>query len=50
MTVLEDRIEMADSDDMSALDRLFERLSVPEGYRAEIAEGAVYMVPRRSIH
>ncbi|QIY71762.1 Uma2 family endonuclease [Streptomyces sp. RLB1-33] len=50
MTVLEDRIEMADSDDMSALDRLFERLSVPEGYRAEIVEGAVYMVPQRSIH
>ncbi|MFJ8505774.1 Uma2 family endonuclease [Streptomyces avermitilis] len=50
MTVLEDRIEMADSDDTSALDILFEQMFVPEGFKAEIVEGAVFMVPQRSIH
>ncbi|MFD7711789.1 Uma2 family endonuclease [Streptomyces sp. NPDC059786] len=51
MTVLDDRTEMADSDDeTSALDALFEQLSVPEGFKAEIVEGAVFMVPQRSTH
>ncbi|WP_320780090.1 Uma2 family endonuclease [Streptomyces sp. CRN 30] len=50
MTVLEDRIAMAESDDTSALDALFEQLSVPEGFKVEIVEGAVFMVPQRSTH
>jgi Uma2 family endonuclease len=50
MTVLEDRIEMAKSDDTSALDTLFEQMFVPEGFKAEVVEGAVFMVPQRSVH
>ncbi|MFD4571802.1 Uma2 family endonuclease [Streptomyces sp. NPDC058417] len=53
MTVLEDRIAMADSDDTSSLDDLFEKLErmpVPEGYKVEIVEGAVFMAPQRDIH
>ncbi|MEN8650945.1 Uma2 family endonuclease [Streptomyces sp. 21So2-11] len=53
MTVeLTDRIEMADSDELS-LDELFERLEhmpVPEGYKVEIVEGTVYMSPQRDTH
>jgi Uma2 family endonuclease len=52
MTVLEDRIEMADADAMS-LDDWFERLErmpVPEGYRVEIVGGNVFMTPQRSTH
>ncbi len=53
MTIeLTDRIEMADSDGPS-LDELFERLEhmpVPEGYKVEIVEGAVYMSPQRRAH
>ncbi|GLJ88763.1 hypothetical protein GCM10017589_13630 [Streptomyces poonensis] len=41
---------MAESDDTSALDALFEQLSVPEGFKVEIVEGAVFMVPQRSTH
>ncbi|MEU1627479.1 Uma2 family endonuclease [Streptomyces sp. NPDC020096] len=47
-----DRTEMADSDGPS-LDELFERLEhmpVPEGYKVEIVEGAVYMSPQRDAH
>ncbi|NEB04989.1 Uma2 family endonuclease [Streptomyces sp. SID13726] len=53
MTVLEDRIAMADSDDTSWLDDMFERLEklpVPEGYKVEIVEGTIYMSPQRDIH
>ncbi|KQW16773.1 Uma2 family endonuclease [Streptomyces sp. Root369] len=53
MTVLEDRIAMAESDDTSWLDEMFERLEklpVPEGYKVEIVEGAIYMSPQRDIH
>ncbi|GHH06739.1 Uma2 family endonuclease [Streptomyces lanatus] len=53
MTVLEDRIAMAQSDDTSWLDEMFERLEklpVPEGYKVEIVEGTVYMSPQRSVH
>jgi Uma2 family endonuclease len=55
MTVVEtDRIEMADSsDNEQTLDSLFEtleRMPVPEGYRVEIVEGNVYMVPQRDAH
>ncbi|MCX4812882.1 Uma2 family endonuclease [Streptomyces sp. NBC_01239] len=50
MTVLEDRIAMAESDNTSALDEMFERLEtmpVPEGYKVEIVEGTVFMSPQR---
>ncbi|WP_328977018.1 Uma2 family endonuclease [Streptomyces canus] len=53
MTVLEDRIAMAESDDTSWLDEMFERLEklpVPEGYKVEIVEGAIYMSPQRDTH
>lgn len=52
--VLTDRIEMADSDhsDQSELDRLFEVLEriTPEGFKAEIVEGAIFMTPQRTTH
>ncbi|MGW0822138.1 Uma2 family endonuclease [Streptomyces sp. NPDC002845] len=53
MTVLEDRIAMAESDDTHQLDEMFERLEkmpVPEGYKVEIVEGTIYMSPQRDIH
>ncbi len=47
---LMDRTEMAESD-QTPLDALFEQLEpVPEGYRVEIVEGAVYMSPQRAAH
>ncbi|GHD91438.1 Uma2 family endonuclease [Streptomyces naganishii] len=52
MTVLEDRIEMADADSES-LDEWFERLKrmpVPEGFRVEIVGGSVFMTPQRDTH
>ncbi|MET8452884.1 Uma2 family endonuclease [Streptomyces sp. NPDC005209] len=53
MTVLEDRIAMAESDNPITLDDWFERLEkmpVPEGYKVEIVEGTVFMSPQRDIH
>ncbi|MER7683589.1 Uma2 family endonuclease [Streptomyces sp. NPDC097610] len=53
MTVLEDRIAMAESDNTSTLDEMFERLEtmhVPEGYKVEIVEGTIYMSPQRDTH
>ncbi|MEU6282303.1 Uma2 family endonuclease [Streptomyces sp. NPDC047028] len=53
MTVLEDRIAMAESDSESTLDDMFERLEkmpVPEGYKVEIVESTVYMSPQRDTH
>ncbi len=54
MTVLEDRIEMADADaNTKRLDEWFERLErmpVPEGYRVEIVGGNVFMTPQRDTH
>ncbi|MFE9450603.1 Uma2 family endonuclease [Streptomyces sp. NPDC006739] len=54
MTVLEDRIEMADADaNTERLDEWFERLErmpVPEGYRVEIVGGNVHMTPQRDTH
>ncbi|MGW5236170.1 Uma2 family endonuclease, partial [Streptomyces nodosus] len=53
MTVLEDRIAMAESDNTRRLDEMFERLEkmpVPEGYKVEIVGGAVYMSPQRNVH
>ncbi|WKE71090.1 Uma2 family endonuclease [Streptomyces sp. WP-1] len=54
MTVLEDRIEMADADAKAMnLDEWFERLErmpVPEGFRVEIVGGNVYVTPQRDTH
>ncbi|MGW3949585.1 Uma2 family endonuclease [Streptomyces sp. NPDC004752] len=54
MTVLQDRIEMADADaNTERLDEWFERLErmpVPEGFRVEIVGGNVYMSPQRNVH
>ncbi|WP_030941091.1 Uma2 family endonuclease [Streptomyces sp. NRRL S-646] len=54
MTVLEDRIEMADADaNTKRLDEWFERLErlpVPEGFRVEIVGGNVFMTPQRDTH
>ncbi|MFI6037682.1 Uma2 family endonuclease [Streptomyces sp. NPDC051315] len=53
MTVLEDRIAMAESASTSTLDEMFERLEkmpVPEGYKVEIVEGTVYMAPQLDTH
>ncbi|MFJ4517065.1 Uma2 family endonuclease [Streptomyces sp. NPDC088816] len=52
MTVLEDRIEMADAN-TKRLDEWFERLErmpVPEGFRVEIVGGNVHMTPQRDTH
>jgi len=53
MTVLDDRIAMAESDNTSVLDEMFEQLEsmpVPEGYKVEIVEGTVFMSPQRDTH
>ncbi|MEV7243999.1 Uma2 family endonuclease [Streptomyces sp. NPDC093248] len=53
MTVLEDRIAMAESDNTTTLDEMFERLEkmpVPEGYKVEIVEGTVFTSPQRDTH
>ncbi|MFJ2259701.1 Uma2 family endonuclease [Streptomyces sp. NPDC087844] len=53
MTVLEDRIEMANESKGLTLDMLFEqleRMPVPEGYKVEIVEGAIFMSPQRDTH
>ncbi|WP_106982436.1 Uma2 family endonuclease [Streptomyces rimosus] len=45
-------IEMAGSDELS-LDMMFdwlERMPVPEGYKVEIVEGAIFMSPQRDNH
>ncbi|WP_079027342.1 Uma2 family endonuclease [Streptomyces rimosus] len=45
-------IEMAGSDELS-LDMMFdwlERMPVPEGYKAEIVEGNIFMSPQRANH
>ncbi|MGW5635211.1 Uma2 family endonuclease [Streptomyces sp. NPDC003832] len=52
MTVLEDRIAMAEMNDGLTLDDLFESLerATPEGYKVEVVEGAVFMSPQRDTH
>ncbi|MFC9286084.1 Uma2 family endonuclease [Streptomyces sp. NPDC057052] len=54
MTILEDRIEIDMADEnVKRLDEWFERLErmpVPEGYKAEIVGGNVFMTPQRDIH
>ncbi|WAZ22467.1 Uma2 family endonuclease [Streptomyces cinnabarinus] len=52
MTVVQDRIEMAEEDGELTLDELFESLerTTPEGYKVEIVEGAIFMSPQRDTH
>ncbi|MGV9275317.1 Uma2 family endonuclease [Streptomyces griseosporeus] len=52
MTVVEDRIDMADDSGELTLDDLFESLerTTPEGYKVEIVEGAIFMSPQRDTH
>ncbi|MFJ4427334.1 Uma2 family endonuclease [Streptomyces bobili] len=53
MTVVDDRIAMADDANTRHLDELFELLEqmpVPEGFRVEIVEGSVFMTPQRDTH
>lgn len=57
MTVVEtDRIDMADESDESdeltpdRMFRLLEEMSVPEGVKAEIVGGNIFMSPRRDTH
>ncbi|WP_369247398.1 Uma2 family endonuclease [Streptomyces sp. R41] len=56
MTVLEDRIEMAESRESTGeltLDTMFEWLEkgpIPEGYKVEIVGGHIFMSPQRDTH
>ncbi|MFI2203765.1 Uma2 family endonuclease [Streptomyces sp. NPDC020192] len=52
MTVLEDRIEMAEESGELTLDSLFASLEriTPEGYKVEIVEGDIFMAPQRDTH
>ena len=53
MTVLEDRIEMAESGDELTLDTMFawlEKMPIPEGYKTEIVGGHIFMAPQRDTH
>ena len=52
MTVLEDRIEMADDSGELTLDQLFESLerTTPEGYKVEIVAGGIVLTPQRDTH
>ncbi|MFE9643551.1 Uma2 family endonuclease [Streptomyces sp. NPDC006365] len=51
MTVLEDRIVMAEQSDELTLDRMFEWIEpAPEGIKVEIVRGAIYMSPQRQTH
>lgn len=51
MTVLEDRVVMAEQSEELTLDEMFEWLEpVPEGFKVEIVRGAVYMSPQRQTH
>ncbi|WP_414506429.1 Uma2 family endonuclease [Streptomyces sp. NEAU-L66] len=46
-TIETDGIEMVSS---SKLDDMFEQMHIPEGYKAEIVEGTIYMAPQRGTH
>ncbi|MEU2602393.1 Uma2 family endonuclease [Streptomyces hirsutus] len=53
MTVLEDRIAMADTGDELTLDTMFEwleKMPIPEGYKTEIVGGHIFMTPQRRTH
>lgn len=41
---------MAGVDDEQGLDKLFDQMTVPEGYEAEIVEGTIFMAPQRDVH
>jgi len=53
MTVLQDRIEMADDSGELTLDVMFEwleKMPIPEGTKVEIVGGNIFMSPQRDIH
>ena len=53
MTVLEDRIEMADASAELTLDVLFEcleKMPIPEGTKVEIVGGHIFISPQRHTH
>ncbi|MGW4044576.1 Uma2 family endonuclease [Streptomyces sp. NPDC004721] len=53
MTVLEDRITMAEESDELTLDVMFEwleKMPVPEGTKVEIVGGNIFMSPQRHTH
>ncbi|UGY93871.1 Uma2 family endonuclease [Streptomyces gobiensis] len=53
MTVLCERTEMAEREEPSELDKLFEALEqmqIPEGFKAEIVEGIIIVSPQRDTH
>ncbi|MGW4044573.1 Uma2 family endonuclease [Streptomyces sp. NPDC004721] len=53
MTVLADRIEMADHSDGPTLDEMFEwleQMHIPEGFKTEIVEGGIFVTPQRDTH
>ncbi|MEU6366339.1 Uma2 family endonuclease [Streptomyces sp. NPDC046931] len=53
MTVLADRIEMADQGEELSLDTMFEwleRMHIPEGFKTEIVEGGIFVTPQRDTH
>ncbi|GGN61182.1 hypothetical protein GCM10011579_027210 [Streptomyces albiflavescens] len=53
MTVLEDRIEMADDSGELTLDVMFEwleKMPIPEGTKVEIVGGNIFMSPQRQTH
>ncbi|MEV0223685.1 Uma2 family endonuclease [Streptomyces sp. NPDC050704] len=53
MTVLEDRIEMAEDSGELTLDAMFEwleKMPVPEGTKVEIVGGNIFMSPQRHTH
>jgi Uma2 family endonuclease len=53
MTVLDDRIEMAESSGELTLDMMFEwleKMPIPEGYKTEIVGGHIFMSPQRDTH
>jgi len=53
MTVLDDRIEMAEECDELTLDVLFEwleKMPIPEGTKIEIVGGNIFMSPQRQTH
>lgn len=51
MTVLEDRVVMAEQSDERTLDMMFEWLEpTPEGFKVEIVRGVIYMSPQRQTH
>ncbi|MEU7058932.1 Uma2 family endonuclease [Streptomyces sp. NPDC046197] len=53
MTILEDRIEMAESNGDLTLDMMFEwleKMPVPDGYKVEIVGGNIFMSPQRRTH